>query len=222
MCTNQPSSQYQNPDKGGIKFPCGYILVNKRWTSDPVGRELAKRTKISYSDAMGFVDFYITQECPVIYFSESDLKTKKRECQEKVSKLNSVSSSKGLVIATWNSNVLSEFSDIQEYATLDVGLLVIPVTCHSQLPAILHKLAVEETKSPQKTRKGSGQGGTSLGEQVSLLTNVPGIGEKEAKSLLQRFGNIVSVCEASKDVLENALGENLGTKVFNFFNQPIT
>jgi len=54
----------------------------------------------------------------------------------------------------------------------------------------------------------------------SALYDIPGVGDKSAKKLLNRFGSFKRVKEASLEDLQNVVGKSLGTKVYEYVNTP--
>lgn len=51
------------------------------------------------------------------------------------------------------------------------------------------------------------------------LTEIPGIGEKKAMKLLERFGSIEQIAKASKEELREITGRKLAETVVNYFNK---
>ena len=54
----------------------------------------------------------------------------------------------------------------------------------------------------------------------SALYDIPGVGDKTAKKLLNRFGSFKRVKEASKEELQKVVGNALGAKVYDYVNNP--
>ncbi len=54
------------------------------------------------------------------------------------------------------------------------------------------------------------------------LTDIPGIGEKSAMKLLEKFGSIEQVAKASREELREITGRKTAETILNFFNEPDT
>ena len=52
------------------------------------------------------------------------------------------------------------------------------------------------------------------------LTDIPGIGEKSAMKLLEKFGSIEQVAKASREELREITGRKTAETILNFFNEP--
>jgi excinuclease ABC subunit C len=52
---------------------------------------------------------------------------------------------------------------------------------------------------------------------VTELTDIEGVGEKKAKTLLKEFGSVSEIKKADEEALKNVIGPKLGEKVYNHF-----
>ncbi len=52
---------------------------------------------------------------------------------------------------------------------------------------------------------------------VTELTDIEGVGEKKAKTLLKEFGSVSEIKKADEEALKNVIGPKLGGKVYNHF-----
>lgn len=57
--------------------------------------------------------------------------------------------------------------------------------------------------------------------QISLLKQIPGIGEKSAVKLLSSYGSIKSISEICQERLETKIGRTDAVKVYNYFKNKV-
>ncbi|KAK3923949.1 Fanconi anemia core complex-associated protein 24 [Frankliniella fusca] len=199
------------PQKCAVKVPLGRILVNKRWRGSPVCKELdSADCKVIYSDGLGFVDFFPSDSCAVIYITEAELLTPK-SFTERVTLLSKEYHNRGVVIVDVCRS--ASYQDFQDLACFELELTVYPVAQQQEIPRILRALTYAETRQTNNPFRSLGAEDELELEkqQMSLLKHIPSIGDKAAMKLLKSYGHITAISKLSEERLSCKIGRAVAT-----------
>ncbi|XP_026293728.1 Fanconi anemia core complex-associated protein 24-like [Frankliniella occidentalis] len=208
------------PQKSAVKVPLGRILVNKRWRGSLLCKELdSADSKVAYSDGLGFVDFFPSDSCAVIYITEAELLTPK-SFTERINLLAKEYHNRGVVIVDVCRS--TSYQDFQDLACIELELTVYPVSQQNEIPRILRALTYAETRQTNNPFKNSVEEETGLEkQQMSLLKLIPSVGEKAALKLLKSYGHISAISKLSEERLACKIGKADAAKVYNFFRHRV-
>ncbi|XP_066998973.2 Fanconi anemia core complex-associated protein 24 [Anabrus simplex] len=219
MSSNQPD--LCSPVRSGIKVPSGHILVHEKWRGTDLGVQIVKQAKGIFSGGLGFVDFYLSDYCPAIYITEADFFSSS-SYKTKIVKLKSLCQGRGVILVIRNGRTIDNFNELQEFALLKLDLFVFPVGCQMEIPAVLLRLASTHGKSPGNFKRKFRPCSSMASQQIALLALIPGVGNEKANKLLQHFGNIATISQASIDALASVVGTARAGYIYNFFNSGIS
>lgn len=211
---------YSKPQKCAVKVPSGRVLVNRRWARSVVGDILTSSTSgcnAVLSDGLGYVDFFPSDSCPVIYVTEAELLTP-RSFKERIQSLSKDYNQRGVIIV--DESKTDSYQELQEMACLELGLTVFPISIQNEIPRILQALTSAETKmNPFRPSPAAEQDLEK--QQIALLRLVPSIGEKTAVRLLKLYGHITAISKLSEERLATKIGRADAQKVYGYFRNKI-
>eukprot|EP00088_Acartia_fossae_P036794 TRINITY_DN37991_c0_g1_i1.p1 TRINITY_DN37991_c0_g1~~TRINITY_DN37991_c0_g1_i1.p1 ORF type:complete len:133 (-),score=7.09 TRINITY_DN37991_c0_g1_i1:224-622(-) len=110
------------------------------------------------------------------------------------------------------------FQQIQSLCVLDFSISLIPVSNVEQIPQLLERFKVSsKIKNPFKIDRNPSMNVDK--EMLLVLLKVPDVGEKTARTLLDKFGTVRGVASASEAELTRAVGARLARGLHNYFNR---
>ena len=113
------------------------------------------------------------------------------------------------------------FDQIQSLCVLEFGIPIIPIDNLEQISQILERFKVStRLKNPLKVERLTGLKVEK--EMLLALINLPSVGEKSARSLLNRFGSVRSVAGAREEELATVIGANNARGLIAFLNRKNT
>ena len=140
-----------------------------------------------------------------------------------------------MVICARSSDSGEDFNNVQNFCIIELGLPFIPIpeNVNRHISQVLLQLI--DISNPCKRRKNPFKFGvvvknkkenkrqnliiTNTEQQISnTLQTIPGMGEKKAKLLLQKFGSIYEISNQQADTLAKVVGVSVATSIYNFFN----
>ena len=126
-----------------------------------------------------------------------------------------------------------DFSNVQTFCVVELGLPLVPIgeNIDRHLPQVI--LSLIDVSNPTRRRKNPFKFGVpvkingrnkpkilvdSTEQQIlKTLQSIPGLGEKKAKTLLQKFGSIYNIADQNAEVLAKVVGVSTATSVCEFF-----
>ena len=140
-----------------------------------------------------------------------------------------------MVICARSSDSGEDFNNVQNFCIIELGLPFIPIpeNVNRHISQVLLQLI--DISNPCKRRKNPFKFGvvvknkkenkrqnliiTNTEQQISnTLQTIPGMGEKKAKLLLQKFGSIYEISNQQADTLAKVVGVSVAKSIYNFFN----
>jgi hypothetical protein len=135
-------------------------------------------------------------------------------------------SAQAVVICQRTEASVKDFLEVQNVASLELSLAVLPVADQKQLPQLLAELysasfGAAAKKNPFKLGRQLKIESPSTGSHAQILKTlltVPGLGENGARTLLQNFGSIQAIACAKESDLSLAIGYSSAKAVHGYFN----
>nr|CAD7457844.1 unnamed protein product [Timema tahoe] len=212
--------------KRGFKLPPNHILANIKWRSTQIGKALScMKRAVTFSDAMGLVDFCTSEDYFVIYLTEAEL-IAGTSYRKKLQAFNEFHKDQTIVVTVWNILTSKQFSQLQDFVVdNDLRLFLMPIGSQRELPLLLdhmvrqaltkqHNLSKTLQAKEEKLMEGVG---VSLLRFVELI---PGVGKKKARTLLETYGNLSKLLNAPKSSLIAAVGRQTADNIYDFLGKP--
>ncbi|XP_069724497.1 Fanconi anemia core complex-associated protein 24 [Phaenicophaeus curvirostris] len=199
-----------------IVVPLGHVIGNEKWRGSEIAQKLQGKVRLIFEDGLGLVDFHLSNRTCILYVSEADLvagdKFKRRLVQ-----FRNTSSLGGIVIVERTQISDQYFSAVQKLVVLELGMVLLPVANQGEASQLITQLVREQSKEHSSNpflRKQSSQ----LAEPAVLRTvqQIPGVGKTKALLLLQHFGSIHGICNASVKELEPVVGQAVAQQIHSF------
>ncbi|NP_001264524.1 Fanconi anemia core complex-associated protein 24 isoform X1 [Gallus gallus] len=201
---------------GSVVVPYGHVVGNEKWRGSEVARRLQGKTKLIFEDGLGLVDFHLSNRICVLYISEADL-VAGDEFKRRVVRFRNASSLGGIVIVEKTPITEQYFSAVQKLVVLQLGMVLLPVANQGEASQLITQLVREQSKDHTSNpflRKQCSQ----LAEASVFRTvqQIPGVGKTKALLLLQQFGSIHQICNASVKELELVVGQTVAQQIHTF------
>ncbi|NWH82719.1 FAP24 protein, partial [Piaya cayana] len=205
---------------GSVVVPLGHVVGNDKWRGSEIAQKLQGKVRLIFEDGLGLVDFHLSNRTCILYVSEADLvagdKFKRRLVQ-----FRNTSSLGGIVIVERTQISDQYFSAVQKLVVLELGMVLLPVANQgeaSQLITQLVSFCVREQSKEHSSNPFLRKQSSQLAEPAVLRTvqQIPGVGKTKALLLLQHFGSIHGICNASIKELEPVVGQAVAQQIHNF------
>ncbi|KAM9288671.1 Fanconi anemia core complex-associated protein 24 isoform 2-T2 [Morus bassanus] len=172
---------------GSIVVPFGHVIGNEKWR----GSQIAQRLQ---ADLVAGDEF------------------KRRLVQ-----FRNASSLGGIVIVERTQISDQYFLAVQKLVVLELGMVLLPVANQGEASQLITQLVREQSKDHDSNpflRKQCSQ----LAEPSVFRTvqQIPGVGKTKALLLLQHFGSIHRLCNASVEELELVVGQTVAQQIYSF------
>ncbi|XP_021264099.1 Fanconi anemia core complex-associated protein 24 [Numida meleagris] len=201
---------------GSVVVPYGHVVGNEKWRGSEIARRLQGKTKLIFEDGLGLVDFHLSNRVCVLYISEADL-VAGDEFKRRLVRFRNASSLGGIVIVEKTPISEQYFSAVQKLVVLQLGMVLLPVANQEEASQLITQLVREQSKDHSSNpflRKQCSQ----LAEASVFRTvqQIPGVGKTKALLLLQHFGSIHQICNASVKELEPIVGQTVAQQIHTF------
>ncbi|XP_042732969.1 Fanconi anemia core complex-associated protein 24 isoform X1 [Lagopus leucura] len=199
-----------------VVVPYGHVVGNEKWRGSEMARRLQGKTKLVFEDGLGLVDFHLSNRICVLYISEADL-VAGDEFKRRLVRFRNASSIGGIVIVEKTPISEQYFSAVQKLVVLQLGMALVPVANQEEASQLITQLVREQSKDHTSNpflRKQCSQ----LAEASVFRTvqQIPGVGKTKALLLLQQFGSIHQICNASVKELELVVGPTVAQQIHAF------
>ncbi|XP_014797914.1 PREDICTED: Fanconi anemia core complex-associated protein 24 isoform X3 [Calidris pugnax] len=169
---------------GSIVVPYGHVIGNEKWR----GSEIAQRLQ----DLVAGDEF-----------------------KRRLVRFRNASSLGGIVIVEKTQISDQYFLAVQKLVVLELGMVLLPVTNQREASQLITQLVREQSKdlssNPFLRKQCSQLAEPSLFRTVQ---QIPGVGKTKALLLLQQFGSIHRLCNASVKELELVVGQTLAQQIY--------
>lgn len=202
-----------------LTIPPGHLLSSSAWQGTQLVTLISKETKVLYSDGLGVVDFHPSADAAIIFVSEADLLSGGSFKRRIVKFRQANTSLRGIVVAQKTPHTQEPFSDLQKFVCMELDLAIVPVKTISEAAQLLAQMVRCEAKvninpfcMKPKTVNSADAG------ILATATAVPGLGEKRARQLLEHFGSLHKIANATQENLASVVGNSTASSVYDFFH----
>ncbi|NXO45382.1 FAP24 protein, partial [Locustella ochotensis] len=217
---------------GSIVVPYGHVIGNEKWRGSEVAQRLQGKVRLIFEDGLGLVDFHLSNKTCILLISEADL-VAGDEFKRRLVRFRNASSLRGIVIVEKTPISDQYYSGVQKLVVLELGMVLLPVANQGEASQLIVQLVsfclISKHGSslwPQVREQSRDRGANpflrkqraQLAEPAVLQTvqRIPAVGKTKALLLLQQFGSIHRLCNASIDELEQVVGQTAAQQIYSF------
>ncbi|NXJ73196.1 FAP24 protein, partial [Trogon melanurus] len=205
---------------GAVVVPYGHVIGNGKWRGSEIARRLQGKIRLVFEDGLGLVDFHLSNRTCILYVSEADL-VAGDEFKRRLVRFRNTSSLGGIVIVEKTQISDQYFVAVQKLVVLELGMVLLPVANQgeaSQLITQLVSCCVREQSKDHNSNPFLRKQCSQLAEPSVFRTvqQIPGVGKTKALLLLQQFGSIHRLCNASVEELELVVGQTVAQQIHSF------
>ncbi|NWV25396.1 FAP24 protein, partial [Origma solitaria] len=210
---------------GSIVVPYGHVIGNEKWRGSEVAQRLQGKVRLIFEDGLGLVDFHLSNRACILFISEADL-VAGNEFKRRLVKFRNASSLRGIVIVEKTQISDQYFLGVQKLVVLELGMVLLPVANQGEASQLIIQLVTDGSVWLQVREQSRDHGSNPfLGKQRAQLADpavlhtvqhIPGVGKTKALLLLQHFGSIHQLCNASINELEQVVGQTAAQQIYTF------
>ncbi|KFP36279.1 Fanconi anemia-associated protein of 24 kDa, partial [Chlamydotis macqueenii] len=203
-----------------IVVPFGHVIGNEKWRGSEIAQRLQGKIRLIFEDRLGLVDFHLSNRTCILYISEADL-VAGDEFKRRLVRFRNASSLKGIVIVERTQISDQYFLAVQKLVVLELGMVLLPVANQGEASQLITQLVSFYVREQSKDHNSN----PFLRKQCSQLAEpsvfrtvqqIPGVGKTKALLLLQHFGSIHRLCNASVKELELVVGQTVAQQIYTF------
>ncbi|XP_050396415.2 Fanconi anemia core complex-associated protein 24 [Patella vulgata] len=210
------SSYVQDFTETPVRVPYGHIVVSGRWRNTELMETLQSSIPVHFEDSLGVVDFHTSSYTGIIYISEADL-ISSTSYRRKLAKLRKANKVRGVVIAEKTSVSQQYLSDLQRFANLELGLVLLFVENEQEGAKLLVQMVHVETRNASNLIMKKPKS-INIDEAIlNTLTCVPKLGDVKAKLILQKYKSLKDICNAPVEDLSEIVGQACAKNIKSFF-----
>ncbi|NXF30965.1 FAP24 protein, partial [Nyctibius bracteatus] len=205
---------------GSIVVPYGHVIGNEKWRGSEIAQRLQGKIRLIFEDCLGLVDFHLSNRTCILYISEADL-VAGDEFKRRLVRFRNASSLGGIVIVEKTQISDQYFLALQKLVVLELGMVLLPVMNQGEASQLITQLVSFYVREQSKDHNSN----PFLRKQCSQLAEpslfrtvqqIPGVGKTKALLLLQQFGSIHRLCNASVKELELVVGQTVAQQIYTF------
>ncbi|NXO54518.1 FAP24 protein, partial [Aramus guarauna] len=205
---------------GSVVVPYGHVIGNEKWRGSEIAQRLQGKIKLIFEDGLGLVDFHLSNRTCILYVSEADL-VAGDEFKRRLVRFRNASSLRGIVIVEKTQLSDQYFLAVQKLVVLELGMVLLPVANQGEASQLITQLVSFYVREQSKDHNSN----PFLRKQCSQLADpsvfrtvqqIPGVGKTKALLLLQQFGSIHRLCNASVKELELVVGQTVAQQIYTF------
>ncbi|NWR72270.1 FAP24 protein, partial [Centropus unirufus] len=205
---------------GSIVVPFGHVIGNEKWRGSEIAQKLQGKVRLVFEDGLGLVDFHLSNRTCILYISEADL-VAGDEFKRRLVRFRNGSSLGGIVIVERTQISDQYFLAVQKLVVLELGMVLLPVANQGEASQLITQLVsfyVREQSKEQSSNPFLRKQRSQLAEPAVFRTvqQIPGVGKTKALLLLQQFGSIHRICNASVKELEPVVGQAVAQQIHSF------
>ncbi|KFQ51448.1 Fanconi anemia-associated protein of 24 kDa, partial [Pelecanus crispus] len=205
---------------GSIVVPYGHVIGNEKWRGSEIAQKLQGKIRLIFEDGLGLVDFHLSNRTCILYISEADL-VAGDEFKRRLVRFRNASSLGGIVIVERTQISGQYFLAVQKLVVLELGMVLLPVANQGEASQLITQLVsfyVREQSKDHNSNPFLRKRCSQLAEPSVFRTvqQIPGVGKTKALLLLQQFGSIHQLCNASVKELELVVGQTVAQQIYNF------
>ncbi|KFO03606.1 Fanconi anemia-associated protein of 24 kDa, partial [Balearica regulorum gibbericeps] len=205
---------------GSVVVPYGHVIGNEKWRGSEIAQRLQGKIRLIFEDGLGLVDFHLSNRTCILYISEADL-VAGDEFKRRLVRFRNASSLGGIVIVEKTQLSDQYFLAVQKLVVLELGMVLLPVANQGEASQLITQLVSFYVREQSKDHNSN----PFLHKQCSQLAEpsvfrtvqqIPGVGKTKALLLLQQFGSIHRLCNASVKELELVVGQTVAQQIYTF------
>ncbi|NWY58195.1 FAP24 protein, partial [Chionis minor] len=204
---------------GSIVVPYGHVIGNEKWRGSEIAQRLQGKIRLIFEDGLGLVDFHLSNRTCILYISEADL-VAGDEFKRRLVRFRNASSHGGIVIIEKTQISGQYFLAVQKLVVLELGMVLLPVANQGEASQLITQLVsfVREQSKDHNSNPFLRKRCSQLAEPSVFRTvqQIPGVGKTKALLLLQQFGSIHRLCNASVKELELVVGQTVAQHIYTF------
>uniref|UniRef100_A0A8D0L9D0 FA core complex associated protein 24 n=1 Tax=Sphenodon punctatus TaxID=8508 RepID=A0A8D0L9D0_SPHPU len=204
---------------GAIHVPYGHVIGNEKWRGSQIAQGMQGKIKLILEDDLGLVDFHLSHRSCILYVSEADL-VAGNGFKRRLVRFRNASSLHGIVIVEKTQISDQYFPAVQKFIVLELGMMLLPVANQTEASQLIIQLVHEQSKdrssNPFLHKKCAPLAEASV---LQTVQQIPGIGKTKALILLQQFGSLHQLCNASIQDLELVVGQTVAQQIHAFFTK---
>uniref|UniRef100_A0A8C3B9E7 FA core complex associated protein 24 n=1 Tax=Cairina moschata TaxID=8855 RepID=A0A8C3B9E7_CAIMO len=188
-----------------VVVPYGHVVGNEKWRGSEIAQRLQGKIKLIFEDGLGLVDFHLSNKICILYISEADL-VAGDDFKRRLVRFRNANSLGGIVIVERTQISDQYFIAVQKLVVLELGMVLLPVANQAEASQLIIQLVREQSKDHNSNPFLRKQCSQLLEPSVfRTVQQIPGVGKTKALLLLQQFGSIHRLCNASVEELEDEL-----------------
>ncbi|ESO86509.1 hypothetical protein LOTGIDRAFT_220534 [Lottia gigantea] len=215
--SNQLDTTENSTMAGLIRIPLGHIVVSGRWRNSDLVEVLQSSIPVHFEDNLAVVDFYPSNYTGVIYISEADI-VSSTGYKRKLAKLRKANKVRGIVIAEKSPVSEQYILDLQKFANLELGMVLLLVENQTEAAKLLIQMVHVEIKTDINPLMKKPKPCSYDEAVLNTLMCVPKLGEVKAKLILQTYKSLKDVCNAPTESLGNIVGMACARNIKKFFD----
>ncbi|NXY33980.1 FAP24 protein, partial [Pomatorhinus ruficollis] len=211
---------------GSIVVPYGHVIGNEKWRGSEVAQRLQGKVRLIFEDGLGLVDFHLSNRTCILLISEADL-VAGDEFKRRLVRFRNASSLRGIVIVEKTQISDQYYSGVQKLVVLELGMVLLPVANQGEASQLIIQLVSFCYIKTWDVREQSRDRGANpfLRRQrappaepavLRAVQRIPAVGKTKALLLLQHFGSIHRLCNASVSELEQVVGQTVAQQIYTF------
>ncbi|XP_069952711.1 Fanconi anemia core complex-associated protein 24 isoform X1 [Cherax quadricarinatus] len=170
-------------------------------------------------EGLGIVDFCPSQDAALIFISEADI-ISGSSYKERVIKFRKVNGFLRGIVMAQNTLTSDEFYKLQRFVCVEIGLAILPVQTIEEAAQLLANLVMCEAKfNSNPFRMKPKTASSPDADLLKTTAMIPGLGDKRVRKILQHFGSLKELANATQETLEEVVGAATASSVYNFFHQ---
>ncbi|KAF7244592.1 Fanconi anemia core complex-associated protein 24 [Varanus komodoensis] len=202
---------------GAVNVPYGHVIGNEKWKGSQIAHGIQGKVTLILEDGLGVVDFHLSNRVCVLYISEADL-VAGNGFRRRLVRFRNACNLQGIVIVEKTQLSDQYFPEVQKFVVLELGMSLLPVANQGEAAQLIIQLVQEQTKDRASNPFLDKKRPKFLEASVlQTVQQIPGVGKTKALLLLQRFGTLHQLCNASVQELEQVVGHALAQQIHKFF-----
>jgi len=205
-----------------IAVPTGHMLCHRKWQNSELVKLLRSKIEIVFDDRLGVVDFHLSDKAVAIYLTESEMlstQDMRRRIVRFRKGLHESGDVSGLILAEKTRLTNDAFRDAQNLAVIEFSMTLHPVADAQAAASLLITFIQGVGNHASNPLSMPPQPSISLDQSIlKALVAIPGLGNKNAKNLITKFGSLQNIALASHTDIAQTVGENVARKLRDFLD----
>jgi len=158
---------------------------------------------------------------------EIDYVSGQKEYKKNIAKFfKFVKGQSSFVICVRSEVTANDFTGVQTFCVIEVGLPLIPVRDLDQIPQQVQQIFLSDPSknriNPFKFGLSKSTDSTKLNindrEIIKVLQTIPGLGDKKANQILEKYNSLQEIVKADQDQLAKVVGPGSANAIWSYLN----